>query len=69
MSNLSFFLSENVEKLDNTEIVVSKRFKDAKGEPIKWIFKPVSAEETNSIKKNCMTRVPVPGKKNQFSHY
>ena len=36
MDQFSAFMAENVEKLDNKKITVSKRFKDAKGTPIEW---------------------------------
>ncbi len=67
MSNLSYFLAGNVEKRENKKIVVSDRFKDENGKVVPWVIRPVSAEEDDLIRKQCTKRVPVVGKKNQFT--
>lgn len=67
MNNLSFFLAGNVEKRENKKVVISDRFKDDKGKPIEWEIRSISAEEDETIRKACMRKIPVVGKKNQYT--
>lgn len=67
MSKLSCFLAENAEKRENTKIVISDRFKDENGNSVPWEIRSISASEDESIRKQCTRRVPVTGKKNQFT--
>ena len=67
MSNLSCFLAGNVEKRENKKIVVSNRFKDKDGKPIEWEIRSISAEEDEAIRKSCTKKIPIVGKKNQFT--
>ena len=67
MSELSMFFAENVEQRENKKVEVSKRFKDKQGNVLKWEIKPVTAEEDERIRKECTKRVPIPGKKNQYT--
>ena len=66
MGNLSCFLAGNVEKRKNRKVIVSERFRD-NGKPVEWEVRSVSAAEDESMRKACTKRVPVPGKKNQFT--
>ena len=66
MGNLSCFLAGNVEKRENKKVVVSDRFK-VNGKPVEWELRSISAEEDEAIRKACTKRVPVVGKKNQFT--
>lgn len=67
MSNLSCFLAGNVEKRENKKIVVSNRFKDKDGKPVEWEIRSISAEEDEILRKSCTKKIPVVGKKNQFT--
>ena len=67
MSNLSCFLAGNVEKRENKKIVVGNRFKDKDGKPVEWEIRSISAEEDEVIRKACTKKIPVVGKKNQFT--
>lgn len=67
MGSLSFFLAENVDKRENKKIIVSERFKDDKGKPVKWEFRSIAAGEDEDLRKMCTRRVPVDGKRNQFT--
>lgn len=73
MSNLTAFLAENAVPVDHVKYVVSKRFlsneKDEKGnlKPIEWEIKTIDSAADEVIRKDCTRRVPVPGKKNQFT--
>ena len=66
MSDLKCFLAGNVEKRENKKVVVSDRFKD-NGKPVEWEIRSISAEEDEALRKACTRKVPVVGKKNQFS--
>ncbi|MFR0018664.1 MAG: phage tail assembly chaperone [Paraclostridium sp.] len=68
MSNLNAFLSQNALKVENEFHNVSKRFLDENKNPIKWEIQSVSSQEDELLRKSCTKRVPVPGKKNQFTH-
>lgn len=74
MSNtLSAFLAENALPVENVKLVVSPRFlsaeKDEKGKrkPMEWEIKAITGTEDEEIRKTCLKRVPVPGKKNRFT--
>lgn len=67
MSGLEAFLAQNVEKVEEVEQVVSKRFKDKEGNPIKWKFKSIGSDRDTEIRKECTKRVPVPGKKGMYT--
>ena len=66
MGSLSCFLAANVEKRENKRVVISDRFRD-KGRPVEWELRSISAEEDEAIRKICTKRVPVVGKRNQFT--
>lgn len=66
MSNLSCFLAGNAAKRENRKLVVSERFRDKNG-PVEWEIRPISAAEDEQLRKACTKRVPVPGKKNQYT--
>lgn len=66
MSNLQAFFAQNVEKVQIEEHVVSKRFKDAEGNPIPWKFGAVDGKTEAELRKQCTKRMPVPGKKGMF---
>lgn len=66
MSNLSAFLSQNAIKAENVKKAVSNRFVGENGEPIEWEFAAVSAETDEHIRKSCMVKTPVTGKKNMY---
>ena len=68
MSNLSAFLSQNVVKVENEKHVVSNRFLDLNKKPIKWEIKAVTSQEDEELRKSCTKRLPIPGKKNQFTN-
>lgn len=65
--DLSAFLAENAERRDSKKIAISKRFKDKDGNPIEWEIRPLTAEEDDSIKKNCTRKVPVTGKHGRYT--
>lgn len=67
MSGLEAFLAENVLKTENIKYVATKRIVDPKTkEPIKWEICSITNEEDEAIRKDCMRRVQVPGKRNVY---
>lgn len=67
MGNLSGFLSQNALKVENAKQVISKRFLDEDGKPIYWEIACITSTEDESLRKACTKRVPVPGKRNQYT--
>ena len=67
MSNLSAFLAQNALKVENVKHVVSKRFVDENGEPIPWEIRCITSTEDETLRKACTKRVPIPGKRNQYT--
>ena len=49
--NLSAFLKQNVDVVNETEYVASKRIKGANGEPIAWKIKTLATDETEKMRK------------------
>lgn len=67
MGNLSGFLSQNALKIDNVSYVASKRFLDENGKPIPWEIECITSTEDEALRKACTKRVPIPGKRNQYT--
>lgn len=67
MGKLSCFLAENVEMRENKKVVVSERFKED-GKPVEWEIRSVSADEDEAIRKSCTKRIPIAGKRGQFTN-
>jgi hypothetical protein len=67
MGNLSGFLAQNAKKVENIKHVVSKRFMDDDGKAIPWEIRCITSTEDEALRKACTKRVPVPGKRNQFT--
>ena len=64
---LTAFLAENADQIENEKYVVSPRFRGEDGQPIPWEIRCISSAEDEALRKSCTKRVPVPGKKNQFT--
>lgn len=60
MDSFSAFMAENVEKLENKKVVISNRFKDAKGQPIEWEIKAVTCEENEDLQRRAMVQRKLP---------
>lgn len=46
--------------------MASNRFQE-KGKPIKWELKGLTGKEDEEIRKECTKRVPIPGKRGQYT--
>jgi hypothetical protein len=68
MSNsLSAFLAQNAVQDETVKYPASKRFVDAKGKPVDWELQGITSEEDEQIRKSCTKRVPVEGKRGQYT--
>ncbi len=67
MGDLSCFLAQNVVAVENVKCVVSKRFTGKDKKPVEWELKAISSSEDETLRKECTKRVPVTGKKGQFT--
>ncbi len=67
MGDLSCFLSQNVIKVENVKFAVSRRFLDKNKKPVEWEIQAITSTEDETIRKECTKRVPVVGKKGQFT--
>ena len=67
MSNLMAFMRPNVERVENTRLVPSPRFKDEDGNIMEWEICCISADEYTHIRSSCIKQIPVVGKKGQYA--
>lgn len=67
MANLSGFLAQNALKVENIKYVASKRFLGDDGKPLEWEMKCIPSTEDEVLRKACTKRVPIPGKRNQYT--
>lgn len=63
--SLSAFLAENAEAVENVKYVASKRFRED-GEPVEWEIKVITGAEDEALRKACVKRAPLPGRRNQY---
>ena len=66
MSNFSRFMKSNKVAKENTTFAATKSLTDEKGNPLKWVIKPLTTRENDKIRDDCMIDVPVKGKPNLF---
>ncbi len=65
MSNFEAFMIEN--KNEEIEYVVSDRFKNPDGRVIPFKLRTITSKENNDIRKDCYTKVQVPGRRGQYT--
>lgn len=63
--SLSAFLAENAEVVENVKYVASKRFQEG-GAPVEWEIKVITGAEDEALRKACLNRAPLPGRRNQY---
>ena len=66
MSEFSVFMAGNVKPDETVKYVASKRFIQNK-KPIEWELKPVSSSLDEAIRKECTKKVPIAGKRGQYT--
>ena len=64
-NTLSAFLAQNAVQIENTKMVVSKRFVE-NGKPIEWEIRALNAGEDEDIRKGATRKMPVPGRRGQL---
>ncbi len=67
MSQFTAFLAQNAQPVENLKHPASKRFVDDAGAPLQWEIRCVTSTEDEALRKACTKRVPVAGKRNQFT--
>lgn len=66
--NLRAFLAENAAKPENVKYVASQRMIDPEtGKPAEWEIRCLTSAEDEELRRASIRRVPVPGRKNQFT--
>lgn len=66
MSNLEKFLKKNKALKMNTTYAATTSLTDDAGKPLEWIIKPLTTNESESIREDCTMEVPVTGKPNMY---
>lgn len=66
-NNLTAFFAQNAVKIENIKYVASKRFLDENKKPMEWEIQSITSQEDEALRKECTKRVPIPGKRNQFT--
>ena len=67
MSDLSMFFAENAVKEENVKYAASKRFLTKDNKAVEWELCCITSKEDEEIRKSCTKKVPVPGRKGQFT--
>jgi len=60
-------MAQNAIQPEEIEFVASKRFVDENGKPIPWKIRCITSTEDEALRKSCTKRVPIPGKRNQYT--
>lgn len=66
MSNFAVFMAGNAAQNDVVKYVASKRFVDKK-KPVEWELKAIDSDLDEIIRKECTKKVPIAGKRGQFT--
>ena len=66
MSDFSVFMAGAKDIEETTKYVASKRFVENK-KPVEWELKPISSSLDEAIRKECTKKVPVVGKRGQYT--
>lgn len=66
MSDFAIFMAGNAQKSETVKYVASKRFA-VKGKPVEWELQAIDSDLDEAIRKECTKKVPVAGKRGQFT--
>ena len=66
MSDFAIFMAGNAQKVETVKFVASKRF-GTKDKPVEWELKAIDSDTDESIRKECTKKVPVAGKRGQYT--
>ncbi len=64
--SLSAFLAENAVAVENVKYAASKRFVGEDGCPVEWEIKAISGSEDEVLRRACVKRALIPGRRNQY---
>ena len=67
MSDFAVFMAGSAIKDEVVEYIASTRFVDAKKKPVAWKIKAIDSDLDETIRKECTKRVPIKGKRGQFT--
>lgn len=67
MMDLTAFLAENVEQAEHIKYAASSRIK-ADGKAVEWEIRPLTSAEDDEVRASSMKRVPIPGRKGQYTN-
>lgn len=67
MSKFAKFMKQNKKEKKNIFLPVTELITDENGDPALWEIRPLKSDEDSTIREACYKRIPVPGKKNQFT--
>ena len=67
MSKFAAFMAQNVEKIENHKIVVSKRFKDENGNPLEWEIRAITSDENEELQRKATVQIPVVGQRGAYT--
>lgn len=65
--SLSAFLADRALPVENIKYAASPRFIGEDGKPEEWEIRCVTSTEDEGIRRDCTKRLPVPGKRGQFT--
>ena len=66
MSDFAVFMAGNAQKAETVKYVASKRF-GTKNKPVEWELKAIDSDPDEAIRKECTKKVPVAGKRGQYT--
>lgn len=66
MSDFAVFMAGNAQKAETVKYVASKRF-GTKNKPVEWELKAIDSDMDELIRKECTKKVPVAGKRGQYT--
>lgn len=66
MGNLKAFFKENKKEKKTTQYPATKSLCDESGNPLLWTIRAISTKESESIREDCTTEVPVTGKPGMY---
>ena len=66
MSDFAVFMAGNAQKVETVKYVASKRF-GTKNKPVEWEIKPIDSDLDEAIRKECTKKVPIAGKRGQYT--
>lgn len=66
MSKFAKFMKANKIEKKNEMYAVTKSLCDENGNPLEWEFRHITSKENEGIREECMTEIPVKGKRNAY---